>query len=92
MAHAGGERVDLVGADVDAAGEARAAPADRRQLVARREAKIAPKIATPSEPPIERKNVAVEVATPTSRAGASFWTASTSTCITRPMPMPTTDM
>ena len=57
-----------------------------------RDAKIAPKIATPSEPPIERKNVAVEVATPMLRAGASFWTASTITCMTRPMPMPTTSM
>ncbi len=59
---------------------------------ASREAKIAPNSATPSEPPIERKNVAAEVATPTSFGGAQFWTASTSTCITRPMPMPTTSM
>ena len=59
---------------------------------ARREAKIAPNSATPSEPPIERKNVAVLVATPMSFGGAQFCTASTSTCITRPMPMPTTSM
>ena len=32
--------------------------------LASRAAKIAPKIATPNEPPIERKNVAVAVATP----------------------------
>ena len=58
----------------------------------RREAKIAPNSATPSEPPIERKNVAVEVATPMSLRRRAFWTTSTSTCITRPMPTPTTSM
>ena len=59
---------------------------------ARREAKIAPNSATPSEPPIERKKVAALVATPMSFGGAVFWTASTSTCMTRPIPMPTTSM
>ena len=72
--------------------ESFSAPGIEASSFARREAKIAPKIATPSEPPIERKNVAVEVATPMLRAGASFWTASTSTCMTRPMPTPTTAM
>ena len=57
-----------------------------------RAAKIAPKIATPKEPPIERKNVAVAVATPMFSGCASFWTISTSTCMTRPMPTPTTSM
>ena len=42
--------------------DARAAGA--RARAASRDAKIAPKIATPNEPPIERKNVAVAVATP----------------------------
>ena len=55
-------------------------------------AKIAPKMATPKEPPTERENVAVEVATPISDGCASFWTTSTSTCITRPIPTPTTSM
>ena len=59
---------------------------------ASRLAKIVPKIATPKEPPTERKNVAVEVATPISSGGTSFWTTSTSTCITRPIPTPTTSM
>ena len=58
----------------------------------RRAAKIAPKIATPNEPPIERKNVAVAVATPMFSGGASFWTISTSTCMTSPIPTPTTSM
>ena len=39
-----------------------------------------------------RKNVAVEVATPMSRGGASFCTTSTITCITRPIPTPSTSM
>ena len=53
---------------------------------------MAPKIATPKEPPTERKKVAVEVATPMSCGRASFWTTSTSTCMTRPIPTPTTSM
>ena len=60
--------------------------------LASREAKIVPKIATPNEPPTERKNVAVEVATPMSARPTSFWTTSTSTCITRPIPTPITSM
>src|SRR3954454_24030051 len=39
-----------------------------------------------------RKNVADAVATPTSSGRASFWTARTSTCMTRPSPTPTTTM
>ena len=58
----------------------------------RREAKIVPKIATPKEPPTERKNVAVDVATPISCGRTSFWTTRTSTCMTRPIPTPTTSM
>ena len=85
--------MDLVGPDVEAAGEARGAAAGSAvSSVASRVAKIAPNSATPIEPPIERKNVAVDVATPRSRAGASFWTTRTRTCITRPMPMPRTSM
>ncbi len=41
---------------------------------------------------MERKNVAVAVATPMFCGSASFWTTSTSTCMTRPMPTPTTSM
>ena len=68
------------------------APGIAASSCASRAAKIAPNTATPSEPPIERKNVAVEVATPMLRAGASFCTTSTRTCMTRPMPTPTTSM
>jgi hypothetical protein len=48
--------------------------------------------ATPNDPPTDRKNVAVDVTTPMSRGSASFWTTSTSTCMTRPIPTPTTSM
>ncbi len=54
--------------------------------------KIAPKSGTPIVPPIERKSVAVEVATPRFSYSTAFWTASTSTCITNPRPNPTTSM
>ena len=60
--------------------------------VLRRAAKIAPNTATPTEPPIERKKVAVDVAAPMSRGAAEFCATSTSTGITVPMPMPTTSM
>ena len=52
----------------------------------------APKSETPIEPPMVRKKVTVEVATPRSAMGASFWVASTMTCITSPMPAPSTNM
>src|SRR5436190_18857664 len=55
-------------------------------------AKIAPKIATPNEPPICRKRIAPDVATPMKRYSTAFCTASTSTCITIPSPSPTTSM
>ena len=48
----------------------------------------APNNATPSEPPTARKNVTVDVATPRSARGASFWVASTMICIVKPMPTP----
>ena len=91
---AGGRRVGLRGAELDAAAEALddAAREVRRAGRESRAAKIAPKMATPNEPPIERKKVAVEVATPMFSGCASFWTTSTSTCITSPMPTPTTSM
>ena len=50
-----------------AAAEPRAAGVRRQRAAsscARRLAKIAPRIAVPSEPPIERNSVAAEVATP----------------------------
>src|SRR4029079_803421 len=64
----------------------------RFSSLASREAKMAPKSATPNEPPTERKKVAVEVTTPMSCGRASFWTISTSTCMTSPRPMPTIAM
>ena len=54
--------------------------------------KIAPKMAVPNEPPMDRKNVAPEVATPSSLCGTAFCTMMTSTCITPPMPMPRISM
>ena len=50
------------------------------------------KIAVPNVPPIERKKVADEVATPMSRGSTEFCIASTSTCMTRPIPAPRTTM
>jgi hypothetical protein len=49
-------------------------------------------MATPKEPPMGRKNVAVAVATPMFCGLASFWTTRTRTCITSPIPTPTTSM
>ena len=83
----------LLRVEVDAAAEPGGdAVRQLRELVGEPLAKIAPKIATPNEPPTERKNVAVDVATPMSCGRASFWTTSTSTCMTSPMPTPTTSM
>ena len=44
--------------------------------------------AVPSVPPIWRKNVADEVATPMSCGGTAFCTASTSGCMLKPSPRP----
>jgi hypothetical protein len=52
----------------------------------------APNIETPTEPPMVRKKVTVDVATPRSAIGASFWVASTMTCMTSPMPAPSRNM
>jgi hypothetical protein len=52
----------------------------------------APNRATPTDPPTARKNVTVEVATPRSSTGDSFWVASTRICITMPMPAPSIAM
>ena len=70
----------------------RSAPAGSREAssAARRLAKIAPKSATPIEPPIWRKSVEPDVATPMFRGSTAFCTASTSTCITIPSPRPST--
>ena len=50
------------------------------------------KTAVPSVPPICRKNVADDVATPMSCGGTAFCTASTSGCMTMPRPRPNTGM
>ncbi len=55
-----------------------------------RELRIAPKTATPTAPPIERKNVADEVAMPRSRRSTVFCTARISVCIVKPSPAPNT--
>ena len=65
--------------------------AARRSRACRRLAKIVPKIETPIEPPICRKSVEPDVATPMQLVGRpAFCTASTSTCITIPSPRPST--
>ena len=46
------------------------------------------KTAVPSVPPICRKNSDDDVATPMSRTGTAFCTASTSGCIVKPSPSP----
>ncbi len=50
------------------------------------------KIAVPSVPPTERKNVEEAEATPMSLAGTAFCMASTRLCMFRPSPMPKTAM
>lgn len=54
------------------------------------ENRIDRKIATPSVPPIWRKKVADAVATPMSRAGTAFCTATTRVCMHCPSPRPNT--
>ena len=49
-----------------------------------------PNTATPIEPPMARKKLMVEVATPRCSTGASFWVATTRVCSTEPMPNPST--
>src|SRR5438552_13536919 len=44
--------------------------------------------AAPIVPPMERKNVTEEVATPISRGDAAFWAAVTIGCIDQPRPRP----
>jgi hypothetical protein len=48
--------------------------------------KIEPNTAVPTEPPIPRSSVTPDVAVPSTAYGTLFWTASTSTCMTRPRP------
>ncbi len=55
-------------------------------------AKIAPKSAIPIEPPTWRKSIESAVATPMCFGSTEFWTARTSTCMTIPIPNPTTSM
>ena len=53
---------------------------------------MAPKSATPIDPPTERKKLTVDVATPRSATRTEFWVARTRTCMVRPSPMPSTAM
>jgi hypothetical protein len=76
---------------VDGRGTDRAAATEPPQRLGR-QANTAPKIAVPTEPPTERKKVAAEVATPRSPRSTLLCTASTSTCMTRPSPSPSTTM
>jgi hypothetical protein len=77
------------GSSVPTSACAPAAPASRSSS---RLVKIEPRIAVPTEPPIDRNSVAPEVATPSCSYGTAFWTASTSTCMTIPSPRPTTNI
>src|ERR1035437_568253 len=54
--------------------------------------KMAPKIAVPNDPPMDRKKVAPEGATPSSGEGTACWPISTSACTTQPSPTPSTNM
>jgi hypothetical protein len=49
---------------------------------------IARNAAAPTVPPIDRKNVTAEVATPISRGDTAFWTASTMGCMLPDRPSP----
>ena len=53
---------------------------------------MAPKTATPNDPPNDRKNCADAVATPRSRWSTAFCTASSDTCMTMPTPRPSSTM
>ena len=64
----------------------------RGSSVASRAFMMAPKMATPNEPPIDRKNWVAEVATPKSRYSTAFCTTSIVTCMTEPMPKPRQSM
>ena len=61
-------------------------------LSASRLATTAPPTAVPNEPPIDRRKVTVLVAEPRWRRSTAFCTASTVTCMTMPMPTPSTSM
>ena len=54
--------------------------------------RTAPRIATPNEPPSDRKNVAAAVPAPMSRSSTAFCTARISDCMHRPSPTPITTM
>ena len=62
------------------------------RLAASRLLNTVPNTATPIEPPIDRAKVASDVAAPRSEYWTAFCTASTSTCIVRPSPAPSSAM
>ena len=64
----------------------------RSRLKVRRLLRMAPKMATPNEAPIERLNVSTPVAVPRSRCSTEFWTARTMTWMIMPRPRPRTTM
>ena len=78
------DTADGSSAPMSAGAEPRASRSSRRYV------KIAPRIAVPSDPPIDRNSVAPDVATPSCSYGTAFCTASTSTCMTIPSPRPST--
>ena len=54
--------------------------------------RIAPKMATPNAPPIDREKLSVAVAVPRSRCSTLFCTASTITWMIIPIPAPSITM
>jgi hypothetical protein len=51
-----------------------------------------PTIASPTEPPICRKKVRLDVATPSCWTGTAFWTTTVKTLNVGPMPSPSTNI
>ena len=71
------------------AGVCEAAATFEPTLLVAPEKKMVRKTAVPNVPPIDRKKVADEVATPIWVAGTEFWVARISVCIQQPRPAPT---
>jgi hypothetical protein len=64
------------------------APVPPASSAVRRVLNSAPKMATPTEPPTERKKLTEDVATPRSLTFTEFCVARTSTCMLKPSPIP----
>ena len=87
---ASGSRCRTCGDSAAAAGAPPAASAGPIRS-SRKLANSDPKIAAPNELPMVRKNVTPEVATPRSAKSTVFCTVRISTCMHKPMPVPSTN-